>query len=127
LKEENLQLITALHNIQAKLQKMESQNDRLTRTVTHYEKTTTELRTIILENRATLLNTKERLLQMTQNDINTSDQYINLCSICYETIIDIPYVTKCQHVYHTECLSQWIEHSPTCPYCNSTVNMEADT
>jgi len=46
---------------------------------------------------------------------------MNYCSIC---LTDIPtgrsYLqTKCNHIFHAECLNNWLGQSPTCPYCRA--------
>ena len=46
------------------------------------------------------------------------------CTICCDTL-SIPSgccsVTRCGHVFHTECLNKWFEHQtrPTCPLCKT--------
>ncbi|XP_031629383.1 E3 ubiquitin-protein ligase TRAIP-like [Contarinia nasturtii] len=46
------------------------------------------------------------------------------CSICYE-IFDKDnsevVVTKCGHMFHTDCLNDWLKSSNTCPHCRVTI------
>nr|XP_021187288.2 E3 ubiquitin-protein ligase TRAIP [Helicoverpa armigera] len=46
-----------------------------------------------------------------------------LCTICSDLVnqAESIYVTKCGHVFHHHCLSQWIERSKTCPQCRNKV------
>ncbi|XP_023934544.1 E3 ubiquitin-protein ligase TRAIP isoform X1 [Bicyclus anynana] len=46
-----------------------------------------------------------------------------LCSICSDLLNQAEniYVTKCGHMFHYQCLSQWIERSRTCPQCRNKV------
>ncbi|CAH2095079.1 unnamed protein product [Euphydryas editha] len=46
-----------------------------------------------------------------------------LCTICNLLIIHVEniYVTKCGHIFHFHCLSQWISSSKTCPQCRNQI------
>ena len=40
------------------------------------------------------------------------------CPICLEVIEDSQTITlKCSHVFHRQCIDQWISVMPNCPYC----------
>lgn len=39
------------------------------------------------------------------------------CSICLEHIRSGSQLMECKHCYHTECISNWLEISPSCPMC----------
>ncbi|GMI15550.1 hypothetical protein TrLO_g1351 [Triparma laevis f. longispina] len=60
----------------------------------------------------------------TQAQANLDEQ--NTCSICiceYEpsdTCVQLP----CGHIYHDECLEQWIENHHKCPLCNMDLRAE---
>src|SRR5581483_2960393 len=41
----------------------------------------------------------------------------NTCSICLEEIIE-GIELKCKHLYHNECISEWINVKYNCPCCN---------
>ena len=45
----------------------------------------------------------------------------NECLICYENIISDPYVTKCNHKYHKNCLYKNFKYSDKCPYCQTSI------
>jgi hypothetical protein len=49
------------------------------------------------------------------------------CAICHETFTTGDSINKlpCCHVYHHNCLSQWIERSCTCPTCRFELTDEA--
>ena len=49
----------------------------------------------------------------------------DICPICLEEYNEEKrIVTKCGHVFHDECLNQWIEASSnySCPYCKEIVS-----
>ncbi|XP_022173995.1 PAX-interacting protein 1-like [Myzus persicae] len=47
------------------------------------------------------------------------------CVICNEIFIGIhlnsAYTTQCGHVFHHQCIMRWLERSPSCPHCRSSV------
>jgi hypothetical protein len=44
------------------------------------------------------------------------------CPICYEGIAEgSATTTTCGHVYHSTCLSTWLERASTCPTCRHTL------
>ncbi|XP_038207198.1 E3 ubiquitin-protein ligase TRAIP [Zerene cesonia] len=46
-----------------------------------------------------------------------------LCTICSDLVNQAEniYVTKCGHIFHNNCLSQWIARSKSCPQCRNKV------
>lgn len=52
--------------------------------------------------------------ELDEKTLNISDN----CSICFETMKEKKVIlTTCNHVYHENCLDDWINTSPTCPLC----------
>lgn len=46
----------------------------------------------------------------------------NECSICLENIEeDSKKIVKCGHMFHTECISKWLEAHDKCPLCIQTI------
>ena len=46
----------------------------------------------------------------------------NDCSICYNNYNEYkPSKLKCNHVFHTECISKWLNTSHTCPLCRQSI------
>lgn len=43
---------------------------------------------------------------------NTNDN----CPICLENI-QITYILKCSHIFHTNCLEKWTKDNNSCPLC----------
>lgn len=39
------------------------------------------------------------------------------CSVCCSPITDNFYITKCNHVFHLECIVPWYTRQNTCPLC----------
>ena len=47
------------------------------------------------------------------------------CSICLERLnfsYDVISVTECGHMFHNNCLTQWISETPNCPECRKQIN-----
>jgi hypothetical protein len=51
------------------------------------------------------------------NNINREPENLLCCSICLDDINtdDDKYITKCNHIYHKNCLNKWDKN--TCPNC----------
>jgi hypothetical protein len=41
------------------------------------------------------------------------------CSICLEDIFENEFKTKCNHSFHTRCLSKWLKNANNCPNCRT--------
>ena len=45
------------------------------------------------------------------------------CPICFEKINESKcndnYTTKCQHIFHNECLLSWTRQNNSCPMCRT--------
>jgi hypothetical protein len=53
-----------------------------------------------------------------KNNIDNNDN----CSICFEKLTDdILGVTKCNHIYHHNCIKQWLINNKTCPLCRTSI------
>ena len=47
------------------------------------------------------------------------------CSICLERLnfsYDVISATECGHIFHNNCLTQWISENPNCPECRKQIN-----
>ena len=54
-------------------------------------------------------------------DINNAEFY--QCGICMDSFQNEEKVKKlfCGHIYHKECLNQWIQNNNKCPFCEETI------
>ena len=61
-----------------------------------------------------LLNTQEY-----ENLSREEKNHNKSCIICFEEYMDESVVSKleCKHIFHTKCLSTWIEKNQSCPLC----------
>ncbi|KAI8115026.1 RING-H2 finger protein ATL30 [Lucilia cuprina] len=59
----------------------------------------------------------------TENLPDTQENETNICSICHVNYdhTSILVSTRCRHIFHRECISQYIETSPICPRCRNAV------
>lgn len=53
------------------------------------------------------------------------------CCICYGNINEESFITEipvCKHVFHYDCVMEWLEQNAVCPYCRSDVvrNIKAE-
>lgn len=65
---------------------------------------------------------------MNDNELSTNQIYnsplfeLNECSICLDVLQHKVVITKCNHIYHFNCIKQWIKknkyNTPLCPLCN---------
>ena len=46
-----------------------------------------------------------------------------ICSICLDTINIQYYKLKCNHVFHTACLDEWIKSKNNCPLCRCILSI----
>ena len=54
----------------------------------------------------------------TDSNENEGSETLRQCPICLESVDNDNtwLTTKCQHSFHTACITKWIHHS-TCPLC----------
>ena len=47
----------------------------------------------------------------------------NICSVCHETFQDGDSVKElvCKHLYHPDCIGQWLKDHVDCPMCRKSV------
>ena len=76
--------------------------------------------------------TKKQYEEFTSNGLNigsfyylvTNEEKNNTCVICtlnFEINEEI-LILHCKHMYHTKCITKWVLHNPTCPYCRCIIN-----
>ncbi|GBM93873.1 hypothetical protein AVEN_213440-1 [Araneus ventricosus] len=52
----------------------------------------------------------------------TSDDTIQ-CVICWETVSGLNRKSlPCSHVFHENCINEWLESSSSCPVCRSSIH-----
>lgn len=54
------------------------------------------------------------------------DKCLPICSICHQKIIrSKQYATICKHIYHHDCLEDWIKKGKnSCPFCRRDLTAE---
>ena len=54
---------------------------------------------------------------------NIDDTTFFQCGICMDTFVENEKIKKlpCDHIFHTECMSQWIQTQKTCPFCAQAI------
>lgn len=45
------------------------------------------------------------------------------CPICWDKITDDYIILDCSHIYHTDCINQWLIKKDTCPYCRNQISI----
>ena len=53
--------------------------------------------------------------------VYTPNENIEDCAICQENFQLFSIVTKleCEHLFHTDCISEWFKNASTCPLCRN--------
>lgn len=54
----------------------------------------------------------------------TPEMVENVCSIClnpFHVGLKVK-KTKCNHIFHKECINSWLEKNLTCPICRTVIN-----
>lgn len=66
-------------------------------------------------------NVREIIEKIKENKVSPKDipSGGNTCSICLEDFTEEKenIILDCKHIYHIDCISQWITKEPTCPLC----------
>ncbi len=56
----------------------------------------------------------------------------NVCSICYDDLVDNIYELDCKHRYHNYCIAEWLDsckkqsHGQSCPECRADLSKGKD-
>lgn len=50
---------------------------------------------------------------------NTSHESCSICIEEYEEDSTVAVLEKCNHMYHEQCISEWLKKSTLCPLCNT--------
>lgn len=66
--------------------------------------------------------TESRYMLSILNKLNDTELEENECSICLE-IISIGSVTKCGHIFCTECIKSSMKYNSSCPMCKNKILM----
>jgi hypothetical protein len=76
---------------------------------------------IELEARPTSLALKTRVFRVDESSGNADDLDDNACCICFADILDRDVVgdLTCCHMFHKECIKDWLKRRNTCPLCLS--------
>lgn len=45
----------------------------------------------------------------------------DICCICLQIIETERLETKCMHIFHTSCFSQWVSRNNNCPECRAQI------
>lgn len=62
-------------------------------------------------------------LQDIQSFIEKISDVKENCSICFTELNSHPVKLKCNHIFHIDCISQWVKTSATCPICRYNIFM----
>jgi E3 ubiquitin-protein ligase synoviolin len=76
---------------------------------------------VLVEKARNLLNFKKN--QLILNKLKMPDKFDHNCTICFEDFLidnDLREL-NCRHVFHYQCLNQWINCSKACPVCRDTL------
>lgn len=57
------------------------------------------------------------ILSLPVGAVNDCPDICSICLVSYDHPYDIVSVLKCGHVFHTDCVSSWLNQRDTCPLC----------
>lgn len=65
------------------------------------------------------------LISRKYRDCSANRQFSTECSICIDKFSKSSDVIQleCNHIFHEECIKQWLKTSKTCPVCRKRVNI----
>jgi hypothetical protein len=61
------------------------------------------------------------------SQLHVNPQYLPITCLCLDDIshVDLCRQLPCRHVWHTECIDQWLANHATCPTCRRSVHLDA--
>lgn len=78
--------------------------------------------------RAIEISNMEKRMQEIQQKINAITERVkssNMCSICFDDVVNKTITKCCQNSFCFACLHIWLSKSPTCPLCKSRMNKDS--
>ena len=84
---------------------------------------------IILEEVLSNLEMKQITEENLMESMNVKDEGIedqDVCSICIDILEDEVEVMDCSHIYHHDCISEWMKQNPVCPVCRAYIKPKND-
>lgn len=63
--------------------------------------------------------TREQLAAGTETHVDVPAGTV--CAICQETVASATRIRQCGHMFHGECIGQWLQMNPRCPVCRHDV------
>ena len=66
--------------------------------------------------------TKKMSSEISENLFTPSNSSDNECCICFENMTTNTITTRCNHIFHINCLGDWIDKNPTCPLCRRDIS-----
>lgn len=62
-------------------------------------------------------------LEKSKNNNIVENDDDECCAICYSELNKDPVKLKCDHIFHSECIKEWVKSSATCPICRYNIFM----
>jgi hypothetical protein len=77
---------------------------------------------------ATSTKSNESMIFLSKNygEIEQKEKYEKSCSIClsdYDKDSDVSFL-NCNHLFHTNCISEWSMYKKTCPICRNNIDSD---
>jgi len=66
---------------------------------------------------------KDRVLDLDVREYQGKKEKFTTCMICqedFENGVQVPNI-ECGHLFHQNCLGEWVKQKPTCPFCDLTL------
>lgn len=63
----------------------------------------------------------EKFAPLTKYKENPNNETCSICLSSFQPNEDLREIKNCQHLYHPECLDEWLKLKPKCPNCNLNI------
>lgn len=72
------------------------------------------------------LKKKDIKLDLSSQKYYTIQNKIDKCSICinnYEETEIVSVLSNCKHMFHLECITEWVKYKQECPMCRKCISI----
>jgi len=69
-------------------------------------------------------NSRSQVIDLTYNNISDEEKdAFDFCSICLEEEKESIVKLNCDHLFHKDCIKDWLKRELSCPVCRSNISL----